>query len=210
MTLIFPQGLWTSPLSDGDPLLSLEQTAGVVGMWVASLMEHTLKSSLLPRSHTWGGKRIWWLWARRLVQLTTRGGFCKSQSDHSLSPLKRLTNRRNVNSIVCYRNLNRLIYNLTDQSDLRALFKYTHTQSQAKPPWVCGWDYNIIPEVTYDAWTWSKWTTIICLGQLILVQNPIHYPNQPLLLPPLHTHKFRVRYTEGHRISSFMRSRCHS
>ena len=53
-------------------------------------ISHT-NSSLVPRTHPRGGKRVWWLWAKSLVQLMTRGGTCVSQSDCSFSPVIWLT-----------------------------------------------------------------------------------------------------------------------
>ena len=54
------------------------------------------RCSLVPRPHLWGGNRVWWLWAKSLVQLTTHGGICTSQSDCSFSPVIWLASCRNV------------------------------------------------------------------------------------------------------------------
>ena len=39
--------------------------------------------SLVPRHHHQGGERVWWHWAKSLVQLMPQGGICTSQSDRS-------------------------------------------------------------------------------------------------------------------------------
>ena len=52
--------------------------------------------SLIPRPHPQGGKRVWWLWAKSLVWLTTHRGICVSQSVRSFSPVIWLTNCKNV------------------------------------------------------------------------------------------------------------------
>ena len=89
------------------------------------------RCSLVPRPHLWGGNRVWWLWAKSLVQLTTHGGICTSQSDCSFSPVIWLASCRNVTGPlptiqiwIAYTTL------LTNQ--IQALFKCTHVGAHAQ------------------------------------------------------------------------------
>ena len=46
--------------------------------------------SLVSRPHPQGGRRVWQLWAKSLVQLMTCGGICVSQSDIAVLAYRKL------------------------------------------------------------------------------------------------------------------------
>ena len=103
--------------------------------WLASSPDHSQfpilqtrsywPPSLVPRPHPWGGKRVWWLWAKSLVQLMTRGGICASQSDRSFSPVIWLASRRNVAGPLAAIQI-WIAYTALTANQIRVLFKHTH------------------------------------------------------------------------------------
>jgi hypothetical protein len=142
--------------------------------------------SLVPRPHPRGGKRVWWLWVKSLVQLTTRGGICASQSHRSFSSLTWLAYHRNVTVQLLATQIWIVyaVYAALLTNQIRVLFKcaWVGVRAQSQPNqaigpkspdpfpsfWggVWGRDYIVIYPQIYHAWSPSSYTAWIKLANI--------------------------------------------
>jgi hypothetical protein len=119
---------------------------------------HNTWTSLVPRPHPRGGKRVWWLWTKSLDQLMTRGGICASQSDHRISPVIWFANRRNVTGPLLTIQI-WIAYTALLTNQIRALFKHTRVGAcaQSRPNQEIGLK---LPDPFPSFWGWGLGTRL--------------------------------------------------